>query len=726
MANIKKSFNFRNGFQVDDDNVVVNSNGLVGIGTTIPLEILDVYGNLKVSGIATLRDIFTRSIQVVGFTTLSRGSIGLASFTSSGIVTATSGILTYYGDGGSLLNLPTSQWIDVDTGLGFTSIYAQGNVGVATLSPLFTFQVGGVGNNISQFALGLGIGRVGDVYTTGVITSTAASGGFSGSGANLTNINASNVSSGTLSSNRLPIIPNDKLPSNINLSGIITAASFSGNFIGSVTGSVVGIASTAINLVSTANVSITQITAGFATCGLTTIAKLNVINQSTSGTIGINTTTHRSDLHISKTAGISSILLTSSPSEVSLISLGRGFGTRNGGLRFGKSSTVDVFNYEKYSNPNALDIINYDSSNLNSYISNSNAKFHWIYRTGSSEASPVMTLTSSGKLIVGSATTVPGEETLRVTGILTVTNNSPSFFDGNVFVKGNIEVSGTNNFNIDNKTLYSTTGVSTASDLQVLSQLTVSGPNPYDNLGNYAISIGDWTDDARRCIVASETNIGIGTTNVRNITIGGISTDYRLDAYEASGLFRSVSVGTTNPAAYVDFSAAGQVPGGANYRFMIVPKATSTNITSLVPQSGGLVYDTTINQFRGYNGSSWQSLGSKNYPENDAGTGSYTIQASDIGKTILVARSGGPVTVAIPNTLSGLAVGDVIIVFNSGASVGGGGGSITIAHDTETNLLFADNLTGDRTLSDYGVATLLCVDITGGISKFVIYGNGIT
>ena len=41
MANIKKNFNFRNGVQVDDDNLLVTSTGLVGIGTTIPNEALD-------------------------------------------------------------------------------------------------------------------------------------------------------------------------------------------------------------------------------------------------------------------------------------------------------------------------------------------------------------------------------------------------------------------------------------------------------------------------------------------------------------------------------------------------------------------------------------------------------------------------------------------------------------------------------------------------------------
>ncbi len=42
MANITKAFNFRNGVQVDDDNLIVNQTGLVGIGTTIPTEALDV------------------------------------------------------------------------------------------------------------------------------------------------------------------------------------------------------------------------------------------------------------------------------------------------------------------------------------------------------------------------------------------------------------------------------------------------------------------------------------------------------------------------------------------------------------------------------------------------------------------------------------------------------------------------------------------------------------
>ena len=61
----------------------------------------------------------------------------------SGIVTASSGIITFYGDARFLQGMPTSQWEDTDVGLGVSSIYnTGGNVGIATTAPLFTLQVG--------------------------------------------------------------------------------------------------------------------------------------------------------------------------------------------------------------------------------------------------------------------------------------------------------------------------------------------------------------------------------------------------------------------------------------------------------------------------------------------------------------------------------------------------------------------------------------------------------
>jgi hypothetical protein len=68
MANIRKQFNFRNGVQVDDDNLVVSPTGLVGIGTTIPTEALDVRGTAKVVGLVTASQIYTPNLTATNLT----------------------------------------------------------------------------------------------------------------------------------------------------------------------------------------------------------------------------------------------------------------------------------------------------------------------------------------------------------------------------------------------------------------------------------------------------------------------------------------------------------------------------------------------------------------------------------------------------------------------------------------------------------------------------------
>ena len=85
MANIKKSFSFRNGVQVDEDNFIVNANGLVGIGTSVPTDILDVRGTAKVVGLVTARDLF-----ISGVSTITEIQVGTAITISSGVITATS------------------------------------------------------------------------------------------------------------------------------------------------------------------------------------------------------------------------------------------------------------------------------------------------------------------------------------------------------------------------------------------------------------------------------------------------------------------------------------------------------------------------------------------------------------------------------------------------------------------------------------------------------------
>ena len=197
MANIKKSFNFRNGVQVDDDNLKVSATGLVGIGTTIPTESLDVRGNVVVTGFTSTT---TAQIGVLTVTTFVPNQItgaGLSVF--SGIVTAQgAGILTYFGDARNLQGMPTSQWEDKDVGLGFTSIYnTGGNVGVGTEAPRTTFQVG---NNADAGEKGVGISSVGNINMTGILTATSLIGNLTGdvtgriTGDIVGNINSAGVS----------------------------------------------------------------------------------------------------------------------------------------------------------------------------------------------------------------------------------------------------------------------------------------------------------------------------------------------------------------------------------------------------------------------------------------------------------------------------------------------------------------------------------------------------
>ena len=200
MANIKKNFNFRNGVQVDDDNLLVTSTGLVGIGTTIPTEALDVRGNVIITGFTSATS------QNVGFLTVATLEptkiIGAGISVVSGIVTASgTGIITFFGDATNLQGMPTSQWEDKDVGLGFTSIYnTGGNVGIATEDPRTTFQVGG---NIDAGEKGIGISSVGNINAAGIITATTFVGNLTGdvtgriSGDLVGNINSAGVSTFT-------------------------------------------------------------------------------------------------------------------------------------------------------------------------------------------------------------------------------------------------------------------------------------------------------------------------------------------------------------------------------------------------------------------------------------------------------------------------------------------------------------------------------------------------
>ena len=320
MANYNKQFNFRNGVQVDDDNLVVTPTGLVGIGTTIPTEILDVDGNTVISGFATASQLRGQTLVVSGKATIGEIELGTSSnivgsgvSIGAGIITASepTGIVTFFGDARYLQGMPTSQWIDTDVGLGYTSIFSAGNVGVGTTDPRHSLQIGG-NSDVNNFVNGVGIdSTTGNIQTpTGVVTAFK----FDGDGSALTSINADQITSGTISNDRIPLLLTSKIPDNIDSAGIITATSFSGtdltvtsidvtdisatgivtalsfvgDITGNVTGNVTGIASTALSLAGTPDIIVGVITA--STVSVSTVSASTVSASTLTGDVTGNLT----------------------------------------------------------------------------------------------------------------------------------------------------------------------------------------------------------------------------------------------------------------------------------------------------------------------------------------------------------------------------------------------------------------------------------------------------
>ena len=640
MANIRKSFSFRNGVQVDEDNLIVNSNGLVGIGTSIPTEVLDVRGTLKVVGVATIRDAF------IGVATVTdKLKVGIVSISEDGYIRATSGVVTFLGDGSQLSDIPTSQWVDKDVGLGFTSIYAAGYVGVSTVDPRFDFQVGG--NNLTTvvgFSSGVGINSVGDILATGIMTARS----FYGQGNNLTELDADNITAGTLD--------NARLYRDISVAGVVTATegfvgSVTGDVTGNVTGNLVGIATTARGLTGTPDITVGIETAtglnvsNFANVGLALTVGIatahNKLHVGTGGTalsvldggrLGIGSAIPTSELQIRKSSG--SLLEVISEQGEARISIGQsvGVGRSTGVIRFGSSD-------------NDFELVNNAIGDFNSYVHSgasgiNTGNFNWIYGQTNSER---MTLTWDGKLGIGK--TNP-DNTLHVVGTSTVT--------GNAFIAGNLTVSGsvtsgslslpdtlTSNLNV-------TSGISTFNDIEATgtvsagSSIGIGTTAPIASLDARTKiclmgGLGIGTDRAANGVDALpeqtleisgsaivSTSIGIGTTNTQALdtsdyffnedtalrVAGGII-EHSNSKFKGSNMFMvlddqsNLGIGTTNPLSAVDFSSAGKQVANGSGAFMIVPRNTSAERVGLITQTGAIIFNTDTGKFQGYTGIAW-------------------------------------------------------------------------------------------------------------------------
>ena len=445
MANIRKSFNFSSGVQVDNDNFVVSPVGLVGIGTSVPTAgyKLDVRGNIKSTGLTTTQDLnVSRNVEVSGITTV-------------GFITASSmGITTDLTVGGKItantLELENGLALDNIIGYAFTTFISDNSgVGLHTTSKI------GLNTTTSPGASDSALEVFGDVNVTGIVTATTFSGALSGDVDGNIDGNV-NASSGVSTFTEL------KVGTAITMSvGIVTATTFDGNLTGNVTGGSVNAASgistftelkvgTAITM-SSGIITATSFDGALDSTNLTgTIddarlpdlitSNINILSgTSYFSKIGVNTTTPSSDIHLRK--NIQTELQVTSNSNASLIGLGRSESITgyNGVLRYGNTdgafsqfSGVGVTSY-------SLDIMNYGPGNLNFYLNPSNIAgttggFFWH-----KETQRLMALTSAGNLGVG------------------LTNPSYKLHvSGTAYVSGNVEFG--NSLNLTNNLILGSSG----------------------------------------------------------------------------------------------------------------------------------------------------------------------------------------------------------------------------------------------------------------------------
>jgi len=613
MANYNKTFNFKNGVQVDVDKFIVRGS-LVGIGTSIPGETFDVVGNIRTSGLVT-----TTNLNVTGFATFNQVRIGAIQLSgSSGVITATA----FYGNGATLSNLPTSQWVDIDVGLGFTSIYAAGNVGVNTLDPRFSLQVGA--NPLNNLP-GVGINSNGNIISTGIISATA----FVGAGYGITALNASNFSSGAFPPTLLPVIPNDKLGPNLQL-GIITATN---QFYGNLTGiaqsaaSLIGNINVIVGFITSVNLNVGIISAQNVTVHTNLNVGLNgsVLNANTNGRVGIGTTLGTADLQIRKNSNpLLEIISETSYARIAIGQSVQGVGAAN-------SSSLIRYGYS----PKELDFINNDTGDINMYLHAGGAgintgAFRWIYGQTNIEK---MSLTYDGKLGLGITNPL---NTLHVVGTSTVTGNAN--FGGNVIISGSL-TPGTLNLsqftgNVSGN-INATSGVSTFNNIQTNSNIILSTSSSigigttlpivnldardktalFGSVGIGTTAINSNTLNVNGNIIASK--IGIGTTSTNaylgvygNIEIyppyGGPISNIKLYSSEITiDNITRIGIGTTAPRSVLDFADAGGNFASGQGSFILPPKLTTSQRVGLATVEGAFIYNITSKKFQGYTGVGW-------------------------------------------------------------------------------------------------------------------------
>jgi hypothetical protein len=603
MANYTKSFNFRNGVQVDDSNFIVNSVGLVGIGTTIPEKRLDVRGNASITGITSLSGAVVSGV-------ITAGNIKVDSV--SGIVTATK----FVGDASGLTNIvaiATEGFIANAGGLSTTT-----NIGIGSEIP--TTQLDVLGDSIFTGITSF----IGLTTTTDLIAHKLDVIGVSTFG-NAVDINSSvDVSGLTTFGSAVDINANldvekrteldvTNISETLNVTGVST---FGGNVtVG--TGATVGFGTTvffAYNRKAIFNDNL-QIFAGNDSVIRHTKTGPYSLSVETAGAVYVGTVSLSEtiaafrqtsvDLYYSnqvkfKTSGVGATVY----GQLDVASLNggaSGLSSHFGSLRYGNESGS-----APYSTRRSLDLINTDSGNINYYINandlSNSGNFHW--HKGFNNAQ-LMTLTGIGGSL-GIGITLPTHK-LHVQGDAKI--SAGATFGGDIFIAGDVSLTGSIEGNVTGNltgnltgNVNATSGISTFNDISAgvstVTSIKTDKVGVNVNAGSNPVEINSGNN---RVFVSATGNLGIRTDD----TFGN-------SLFNTGATVSSiVGVGTTLAKSAVDFADAGKDITGAfaNKMFMLPPKITTTQRVGLATETGAFIYNTDGNQLQVYISGGWVGIG---------------------------------------------------------------------------------------------------------------------
>ena len=494
MANFNKSFNFRNGVQVDNDNFVINNNGLVGIGTSIPTQLLDVYGNAQVSGATITNEVISDQITTRYIDSTEGGTVV--------------GVLTATRFEGSALGLTDIFAIAVDgwhVTSGGSFISTTSSVGIGTDTSDFKFEVNGdvaIGSTLRLNDGHIIINAFDGIENTSDITGDSkrsgigfdvryANNGTSVLGAliNTTldidncdlNFNVREQFSQDFPETPLLVLSKEQnvgigtnLPSSKlyvqgdgYYTGIVTASSFEATtFVGDLSGT----ASVSSDIEPTADINVNSIGSQYSTSGVSTITDTLIVDNQ----FGLGTNNPNSQLHIRKN-GESSLQLTSDGTNQSTITFGRleNKTSNNAQLRYG--STDGSF---PDSNDTSLDIINYSNGDINFYL-NPGGSGSGSLKIFNPALSEIFTVTNNGYL---------GLNDTNPNTLLSVNGNA-DFFGVSSFNEIITDDSTTNNNSIIKKKLaVSGDSIPIAYDLQVGNDPQTQDGVGISSLGNIKAS----------------------------------------------------------------------------------------------------------------------------------------------------------------------------------------------------------------------------------------------